>query len=138
MQVIIAFFTPLVLEGDFLSGYLASFGNFGFLNGADGVLMGLANNLRNRLEFVPGGISSSSEEEESSMSRTGDVNATDGSGFNPVQFIADVSNAIENLAANQLAGGVANEGAMCIRQVIEVLTMSIIKILCLHLRGLQA
>lgn len=54
------------------------------------------------------------------MSRTGNVNATDGSGFNPFQFITDVMNAIENLAANELAGGLTNEGAQCIRQVIEV------------------
>lgn len=108
-----------VLEGDFLNGYLASFGNIGFLRGARGLLNGFANNLRNRLEFVPGG-DSSSEEEESSVSRTGNVNATDGSGFNPVQFITDIMNAVENLAANELAGGLTNEGAMCIRQVIEV------------------
>lgn len=111
------FFT--VLEGDFLNGYLASFGNIGFLRGARGILNGFANNLRNRLEFVPGG-SSSSDEEESSMSRTDNVNATDGSGFNPFQFITDVTNAIENVAANELAGGLTNEGAQCIRQVIEV------------------
>lgn len=54
------------------------------------------------------------------MSRTGNVNATDGSGFNPFQFITDVMNAIENLAATELAGGVTNEGAQCIRQVIQV------------------
>jgi hypothetical protein len=118
---LINFLLLTVLEGDFLNGYLASFGNVGFLRGARGLLNGFANDLRNQLEFVPGGRSSS-EEEESSMSRTGNVNATDGSGFNPVQFITDIMNAIENLAATDLAGGLTNEGAQCIRQVIQVLS----------------
>ena len=114
---VFSFIDP-VLEGDFLAGYFRSFGNVGFLRGARGLLDGFVDNLRNQLDYVPGG--SSVDEEESSMTATGNANVTDGSGFNAFQFINDVMNALENLAANELGGGQANEAATCIRQVIEV------------------
>ena len=91
------------------------------MRGARGLINGFANNLRNRIDFVPGG--SSSDEEESSMSRSGGANMTDGSGFNAFQFITDVTAALENLAVNELAGGQPGQAAQCIRQVIEVHTI---------------
>ena len=96
------------LEGDFLTSYFASIGNFGLLSGANELVNEFIANLRDNLEFNPRDNDDDEENEEE----------PDG-GFNIRGFLNNVLSRLEERVVEQFAQQSVELG-QCIRQVVEV------------------
>ena len=100
----------IVLEGNFLTRYFASIGDFSLLGGGSDLINEFISDFRDNLEFDPD--DDDEDEEEDSEEET------DG-GFNIRGFLRNVVSQLEDRAVQQFAQQSAELG-QCIRQVVEV------------------
>ena len=97
----------LDVEGDFVTGYADSIGDFSFLRGGSDFVNTFVSNLRANIEFDP-----SNEDED------GEDQGTNG-GFNIRRFLRNMVSRFEDTAVEEFSQQSA-ELEQCIRQVIEV------------------
>ena len=116
----------VVLEGDFLTSYFASLGDFSFLGGFGDLVRDLTSELRDHIDFNP---RDDSDEEETAEEDT------DEDGFNVRRFLEGVVSRFEDTAIQQFAQQSAELG-QCIRRVVEViLTPSFFKLVLKYNRN---
>ena len=115
--------TPNIdIEGDFLTGYFASIGDFSFLGGGNALVNNFISDLRDNIEFDP---DDDDEEEEDDMEETsdstgsGEESSDGGRGFNIRRFLRNVVSRFEDAAVEQFSQQ-STEVGQCIRQVVEV------------------
>lgn len=117
----LCYFSPAVVQGDFLTSYIASLGNFGFLNRGDGRRSGIGNvvnnllsTLRNRIDFNPG------DDDDIVMPTQGNQNGN--GGFSVRGLLGNLVSSIATATAEQFAGPGNAAGRQCIRQIVVVST----------------
>ena len=104
-----------VLEGDFLTRYFASIGDFSLFGGGNDFVSGLISNLRDNLEFDP-------RDGDEDDDNNDDEETTDG-GFNIRGFLRNVTSQLEDRAIQRLTQSA--EIGQCIRRVVEVISLSL-------------
>ena len=100
-----------VIDGDFLTRYVASIGNFGAGRGGNGITNNFLSTIRSRIDFMPG------DDDDDEMGQ----NSTSGPGLNVRGLLGDLISSIAGAAGQQFAGQGNAGGRACIRRVIEVI-----------------
>ena len=105
-----------VLEGDFLTRYFASIGDFSLFGSDSDFTSEFISDLRDNLEFNPRDDDDDDEGDEDSDSDNEET--TDG-GFNIRGFLRNVTSRLEDRAIERITQSA--QTAQCIRRVVEVL-----------------
>ena len=115
----------IVLEGDFLTRYFASIGDFSIFGGGRDFVNEFISDLRDNLEFDP-------RDDDDGDEDSGNEKSTTGRGFNIRGFLRNITAQLEDRAIQRLAQSV--QTGQCIRRVVEVksLSLSQCKKLTLH------
>ena len=111
-----------VLEGDFLTRYFASIGDFGILGGGSDFVSEFVSDLRDNLEFDPRDDDDDDMDEEDD-SDDDDEESTTGGGFNIRGFLRNITSQLEDRAIQRLTQSA--QTGQCIRRVVEVANLAL-------------
>jgi hypothetical protein len=116
-----------VLEGNFLTRYFASIGDFSILGGGNEFVSEFISDLRDNLEFDPRDDDDDMDDmDEEDTSSDDDEESTTGGGFNIRGFLRNITSQLEDTAIRRLTQSV--QTGQCIRQVVEVHIIIIISL----------
>ena len=123
----LCYFSLVVVQGGFLTSYVARLGNFRFLNGQNGrgpangrgnqIVNNLIAAIRNRIDFDP------DDDDDVDMPTQGSQNGLNGrGGFSVRGLLGNLVSSIANATAEVFTGPGNGAGRQCIRRIIEVST----------------